>query len=243
VAQELEAELRARGDPVRAIQEKRYLKSQREHFGVSVPGIRAAVAEVAGRHADPTREELLSLVDRLWDRPAHECCFAAVELLERFGSLLEPADLPLLERLIRESGTWALVDNLAASVTGALVERHPELAEAMDDWARDPDFWVRRSALLVFLLTLRRGQGDFPRFARYADGMLDDREFFIRKAIGWVLRDTGRKRPELVHRWLLPRAARASGLTVREAVKHLPDTMREEILRAREASSPGTGGG
>jgi 3-methyladenine DNA glycosylase AlkD len=61
--------------------------------------------------------------------------------------------------------------------------------------------------------------------------MLDEREFFIRKAIGWVLRETGRKRPELVSEWLLPRAARASGVTVREAVKHLPEREREEILR------------
>jgi 3-methyladenine DNA glycosylase AlkD len=59
-------------------------------------------------------------------------------------------------------------------------------------------------------------------FARYADGMLSEREFFIRKAIGWVLRETGKKRPELVAAWLAPRAHRASGLTVREAVKYLP---------------------
>ena len=57
------------------------------------------------------------------------------------------------------------------------------------------------------LVALRQGGGDFERFGRYADAMLEEREFFIRKAIGWVLRDTGRKRPELVFEWLLPRAA------------------------------------
>jgi 3-methyladenine DNA glycosylase AlkD len=231
-AREVEAELSSRGDPTRAVQEKRYLKSEREHFGVSVPGIRAVVEGLAVRHPEPTRTQLLALVERLWDRPAHECRFAAVELLGRFGTLLAPPDLSLLERLIRESGTWALVDGLAASVVGTLIERYPELAEVLDDWAGDPDFWLRRSALLALLVPLRRGEGDFARFGRYADGMLEEREFFIRKAIGWVLRETGKKRPELVHGWLLPRASRASGLTVREAVKHLPEAMKDEILGA-----------
>lgn len=85
------------------------------------------------------------------------------------------------------------------------------------------------------LVALRRGAGDFERFARYADAMLDEQEFFIRKAIGWVLRDTGRKRPDLVFDWLLPRAARASGVTVREAVKPLTDAQRAAILAARGA--------
>ena len=53
--------------------------------------------------------------------------------------------------------------------------------------------------------------------------MLDDHEFFIRKAIGWVLRDTARKRPDLVFDWLLPRAARASSLTIREAIKPMSE--------------------
>lgn len=73
----------------------------------------------------------------------------------------------------------------------------------------------------------------FERFSRYADAMLDDSEFFIRKAIGWVLRDTAKKRPDLVYRWLLPRSSRASGVTIREAVKPLSIPQREAVLAAR----------
>jgi 3-methyladenine DNA glycosylase AlkD len=115
---------------------------------------------------------------------------------------------------------------------GPLVEGHPELTSTLDRWAGDDDFWIRRSALLAHLLPLRQGRGDFDRFAGYADAMLEEREFFIRKAIGWVLRDTSRKRPQLVYEWLRPRAGRASGVTVREAVKHLPEEQRDEILTA-----------
>jgi 3-methyladenine DNA glycosylase AlkD len=158
----------------------------------------------------------------------------AVELLDLFTALLVPGDMALLERLLRESKTWALVDNLAAGRVAALVEEHRGLGEVLDRWAEDGDFWIRRSSLLALLPALRRGAGDFDRFARYAEAMLPEKEFFIRKAIGWVLRDTGKKRPMLVYEWLLPRASRAAGLTVREAVRHLPEEQRSEILaRAR----------
>ena len=111
----------------------------------------------------------------------------------------------------------------------------------LDRWASDDDLWIRRSALLAHLEPLRAGGGDFARFGRYADQMLDEREFFIRKAIGWILRDTARKRPDLVFEWLLPRAARAAGLTVREAVKPLAPEQREAILAARNPGTDGRG--
>jgi hypothetical protein len=142
----------------------------------------------------------------------------------------------LLERLIRGSGTWAIVDAVAPYVAGPLVEReqenHPEIEAVLERWASDDDFWVRRAALLVHLLPLRRGEGDFAGFARHADAMLGETEFFVRKAIGWVLREVGKKRPELVAEWLLPRADRASGVTVREAVKYLAGDDRGAILAA-----------
>jgi len=124
----------------------------------------------------------------------------------------------LLERLIRESKTWAFVDELAIAIIGPLVERAPELMAVLDRWSADTDFWVRRSALLALLPPLRRGAGDFERFGRYADRMLDEREFFIRKAIGWVLRETGK-------------------ITVREAVTYLSPEQRSALLSAYAAGA------
>jgi 3-methyladenine DNA glycosylase AlkD len=232
-ASEIDAELRSGGTPERAAHEKAYLKSESEHYGASVPVIRGIAKRVHRRHPELTHDDLVRLVVRLWDEPVHERRMVAVELLDLSPRLLVTSDLVLLERLLREARTWALVDGLAASVVGPLVEREPAAAAWLDRWAVDPDLWIRRSTLLAFLLALRRGAGDFERFGRYADAMLEEREFFIRKAIGWVLRDTARKRPALVYDWLLPRARRASGVTVREAVKPLSDAQRHAILAAR----------
>jgi 3-methyladenine DNA glycosylase AlkD len=233
VVAEIDAELRSQGTADRAVHEKAYLKSKLEHYGATVPVIRSVTKNVSRRHSDIEHDDLIALVKDLWNVPVHDRRMAAVELLTLHKTRLLPEDIDLLERLLRESQTWALVDALAAAVVGALVEGYPPLAVTVDSWAADDDFWIRRSALLALLPGLRRGAGDFDRFARYADGMLDEKEFFIRKAIGWVLRDTAKKRPTLVFEWLLPRAARASGVTLREAVKPLSAQQRAAILAAR----------
>ncbi|WP_228488888.1 DNA alkylation repair protein [Raineyella fluvialis] len=233
LAHEVDAGLRAEARPERAASEKAYLKSHLRHYGTSVPAIRSTVRRTVGVEG-LNHDDLRTLVAALWAMPVHECRVAAVELLASYVHLLSTDDVDLLERLLRESRTWALVDGLAANVVGPLVERAPGMGPVLDRWAVDADHWIRRAALLALLVPLRQGAGDFDRFGRYADAMLAEKEFFIRKAIGWVLRDTGRRRPDLVYAWLLPRASRASGVTVREAVKPLSDAQRAAILAARK---------
>lgn len=233
LADEIERGLRMVSRPERAEGERRYLKSSLEHLGASVPAIRKVATAVYRERPTMSHDELVRLVEELWARPVHERRLAAIELMTLADSELSAADAPLLEQLLRESGTWALVDPLAVRVAGGLVEREPAAWDAtVRRWANDPQMWIRRASLLAHLQGLRSGAGDFDRFGALAAGLLDEREFFIRKAIGWVLRETGRHRPDLVTTWLLPRAPRASGVTVREAVKHLPDRDRELILAA-----------
>ena len=230
VAAGIEDALRRSGDSLRGEGARRYLKTDLECLGCGAAAIRSAVADLLRAEPELERRRLVALARALWVRPVMDLRAAAMVLLERRADLLAPADLAVLERLIRESGTWALVDGLAVHAVGPLVARHPALERTLDRWVRDDDFWVRRAALLAHLIPLRRGGGDFERFARRADALLDEREFFIRKAIGWVLRETGKKRPELVVAWLGPRLDRAAGLTVREAVRWLPPRDKRALL-------------
>jgi 3-methyladenine DNA glycosylase AlkD len=232
LAREIDRALRAVGDPERAEQEKRYLKSALTHYGTGMPALRAATK--AALKASPVDHDgLIAAVEALWAKPVHERRAAAVELLVARQKLLTAKDLPLLERLLRESRTWALVDMIAPAVVGPIFEREPVVGRTLDRWAKDDDFWLRRAAMLTLLVPLRRGAGDWDRFTRYADAMLEEKEFFIRKAIGWILREVSKKRPDLVRAWIEPRAARASGLTLREATKYLPVADRRWIERSR----------
>ena len=228
VAAAIEDELRDAGTPERAAGEKAYLKSDLDFLGVTVAQVRTAVRRVA---PSLDRAGLLAVVDELWTGPLFDRRLAAAVLLDARADVLQPADLALLERLIRASRTWALVDVLAGDVAGALLVRHPEAADGLDRWAADDDFWVRRSSLLALSRPLKSGL-PLDRFLRYADAMLDEKEFFVRKAIGWVLREEGKRRPDEVVAWLTPRTHRASGVTMREAVKYLPPDDRQSLLAA-----------
>jgi 3-methyladenine DNA glycosylase AlkD len=231
VADDFERDLRALGTPERAEGEKRYLKSDLDFLGVSVWGIRRVMKAFAEHHRDLRRDDVTALIEALWDKPVFERRMMAAMLLEEYVAVLEPNDLELIERLIRESKTWALVDVLSGDVVGEMILRNPKVAARLDAWAKDDDFWVRRSALLAQLLPLKHGTS-FRRFATYADAMLDEKEFFIRKAIGWVLRETAKRRPDEVYGWLAPRAHRCSGVTIREAVKYLDDARRNALMSA-----------
>ncbi len=234
VAASIEDELRAAGTPERAEGEKRYLKSDLGFLGVTVGQVRTVVRRVA---LALDRESLLAVVAELWTGPLFDRRLAAAVLLDARADLLEPADLALVERLIRVSHTWALVDVLAGDVAGAVLDRHPDAAAELDRWAADDDFWVRRSALLA-LRTPMKGGLPLDRFLRYADAMLDEKEFFVRKAIGWVLREEGKRRPDEVVAWLAARTHRASGVTMREAVKYVSPEDREALMAAYKDRRP-----
>ena len=198
---------------------------------------RAVVKELdAGLALD--HDGLIALVEALWSKPVFERRLAATVFLQRHPGLVTLADLPLLERLVRESRTWALVDYLASDVLGRMVIADPDgMTPVMDRWATDDDFWVRRSSLLCELRPIRAG-ATLDRFLARADPMIGEREFFIRKAIGWVLREAGKRRPDDVASWLAPRTDRASGVTMREAVKYLPPDVSAALMSAYREGRP-----
>lgn len=220
------------GTPERATREKAYLKSELTFLGVTVPRLRAEAKRLLLEHPEVTRSDVLAFASSLWASRVHELRSLAIFVLEGKTDVLKPIDLLALEPLLRQARTWAHVDELAAHVVGPLVNGRPSGVRVLERWQRDPDFWMRRTALLALLVPLREGAGDFDLFARWAETMLEDKEFFIRKAIGWVLRETAKKRPKLVYQFLKRNRARMSGLTLREARRTLPPILQGELQLA-----------
>jgi 3-methyladenine DNA glycosylase AlkD len=257
----LAGELRAIGSPERAAAERRYLKSDLEFFGVTVPDLRRvvtvavreqraavkdraddrAVSKDRAAYKDPglSKDDMTGWAVELWREPVHERRMAAVEVLRLALRQLGADDLATVEALIREARTWALVDSLAGDVAGTIALRHPvEAWPIIDGWASDADFWVRRSAILCLLPGIRAGQPDLARFERYAAMMAAEKEFFIRKAIGWVAREISKRDPEWVAAWTAAHASAMSGVTFREAVRRLPPQTADRLRAARQAPPP-----
>ena len=189
-----------------------------------------------------SKAQRLAVVRALWRTRNHELRSAGIFLLERHQPDLVGRDMPLLETLLRASRSWAYVDWLCTRVVAPLVEREPGLSRVLRRWARDSDFWIRRSALLSLLPALRRGDGDFVLFEALAVPMLGETEFFIRKAIGWVLREVSHRRPALTAAFVRRHAARLSGVTWREAAKYVPPADRAfvEAIRKKGVRATGT---
>jgi 3-methyladenine DNA glycosylase AlkD len=227
--------LRPLGRPERAAQEKRYLKSDLEFLGVTVPDMRRVVRAAARGYPGLGRREAVAWARALWREPVHERRMAAVEVLELHVARLTADDLGTVEEFIRRARTWALVDGLAATVAGGIALRDASSWPRIDGWASDPDFWVRRSALLALLPGIRSGRTDMARFNRYAEPLLADSEFFIRKAIGWVLREIAKRDPRTAAEWTERHLQAMSGVTFREAVRRLPaeDAARLSAFRGR----------
>jgi 3-methyladenine DNA glycosylase AlkD len=225
--------MRALGTPERATQEKRYLKSDLEFIGVTVPDMRRVVTAAVKGQGDLDRESAMAWAVELWREPVHELRGAAVEVLRLVVRQLDADDLATIETLIRDSRTWALVDPLAGGIAGAIALRDQRAWPRIDAWAQDADFWVRRSAVLALLPGICSGQPDLDRFERYAAMMLGEKEFFIRKAIGWALRETAKRDPQWVATWTERHLSEISGVTFREAIRRLPPQMADRLRALR----------
>lgn len=238
---ELRARLEAVATPERAAQEQAYLHSELEHLGVDQPNIRSLARAYATEQRDLDVQHMRALLDAAWTTEVHELRSLAIALAERWRRSLTPSDLELFERWLQRSATWAHVDWLAVKIVGWLVANADaasldDVGARLDRWSVDENFWLRRASMLALLEPLRsRDGGDVERFERYAITMLEETEFFIRKAIGWILRDLGRKHPEQTRAFVEAHLDRMSGLTLREAIKCLP-APEGEAFKARHAA-------
>ena len=218
----IEARLRAAGDPARAVQEQRYLKSSRPFYGCGGPAVRRVAKSAIAEFGIGTRDALEPVAEALWAGEPFENRMVAIEMLVLRLALLGRDDLRWLHRWIAAGETWALVDRLSTAVAGDLVSRDPLGAEVvLDCWAVDESFWVRRASMLALLPSLRVSDDRWGQFCRYAEALMDEREFFVRKAIGWVTREVAKRRPDTARPWVEAQLGRMSSVTRREAIKYL----------------------
>ena len=196
-----------------------YMKHRFEFLGVRSPAIRQVVKPFLAAARDATGDQIIGFVDECWDQPEREFQYVGALVLRRSVATLESRHLEDLRRFITTKSWWDTVDSLAAWSVGPLVRANPGLSTTMDEWIESDDIWLARTAILHQLAWKADTDGD--RLFRYALARAAETEFFIRKAIGWALRQYAREEPERVRACVDANRDRLSGLTSREALKHL----------------------
>ena len=217
----IEAALCPLADPQQAVPMRAYMLDQFAFLGTRATPRRQALRGLP-KLSDWGAPELLALAEKLWDLPEREFQYVAVDLLAKHHRQLGPDNLAHLLQLVQRKPWWDTVDGLAGVVGDILLRARadqPDVQRAMDACLGHPSLWVRRVAMLHQLGW--RAQADEARLLHYALTLASECDFFIRKAIGWALRDHARTRPEEVRAFLAQHADRLSGLTRREAAKHL----------------------
>jgi 3-methyladenine DNA glycosylase AlkD len=215
--------LAAVAEPSRAEGARAYMKSAMPFLGVAAADLRRACRALFATLAFPSAAAWRSAVLDLW-RGARfrEEWYAAIELsgVRQAAAFQDLAALPMYEEMVVTGAWWDTVDWIAKHRLGPLLRRHPRtMSRHMLAWSRSGDLWKRRSAILCQLAF--KADTDLDLLYACIEPALDSREFFLRKAIGWALREYAWTDAAEVKRYVRAQGGRLSGLSRREALKNV----------------------
>lgn len=200
VLERLTAMYAATADPLRAAGARAYMKDVAPFLGIPTPERRALSRAVLKGTPRPDEADCTAIALRCWELPEREYHYFAVDYLRRHVGRCSSGFLPVTRHLITTVSWWDTVDALAAHVVGGLVAADPKLTADMDAWIVDDDLWVARTALLHQLRY--KDHTDTRRLFAYCLRQSGHTDFFIRKAIGWCLREYAKTDPEAVREFL-----------------------------------------
>ncbi len=219
------------GDPERARRQQAYMTSALPYRGLTAPELRTLLRPLFVGHRLGDADTWRDTARELWDGATHrEEWYAAIALLRhrQYRRWVDPELLPLLLHLVRTGAWWDVVDEIASHLAGGVLAEHrAAVTPVVRRWSRDEDsMWVRRTAILAQLR--HRGATDTTLLADVLDANLEGStygsQFFVRKAVGWALRQHSRTDPAWVRTYVATHAERLAPLSRREALRLLAQT-------------------
>ena len=197
-----------------------YMKTDMPFYGVTKPG-RVPIARALKAQFPPADvDDYQRKVSLLWNLPHREEKYLAIGYAWSFKTYVVLAQIDMFERMVVEGAWWDFVDELASPIVGKIVfDDRLRMRPVLERWIEGPDLWLRRAAILC--QHRHKDQTDEAMLFDFCLRRAHEKEFFIRKAIGWALREYAWTRPDAVRGFLLEHGDRLSGLSRREAAKHL----------------------
>lgn len=215
--QELDARLEAVAIEANAIPMKKYMKNHFEFYGIKSPARKSVVSAFIKEYGRISEEGLDEFVRLCWDNPYRELHYACLDIIEK-EKKPKLERLELYEWMILHRSWWDSVDSIAPNLLGRLLQQNPELIkENTLRYVQSNELWLQRTAL-IFQLKYKT-EVDLPLLFNYCEMLAQHKDFFIRKAIGWSLRQAGKFYPQEVKDFVAK--TELSNLSVREALKHL----------------------
>ena len=204
----------------RAVLMAAYMKSQSPFYGVQKKGREEIFREVKKLFIPQDQTEYEEGVASLWGLSHREEKYMAISFARRYEKFITISALPLYERMIREGAWWDYVDDISANLVGFVYKKERiQVKPLMDKWIVDEHLWIRRSAILCQLRHKEKTNSE--QLFDYCLQASQEKDFFIRKAIGWALREYSKSAPEKVLSFIEEYRTQLSKLSVREGLKHL----------------------
>lgn len=224
LVRDLRAVMEALADPERAEAQRAYMKSSLPFYGIASPDLRAILRDPLREHRLASFEDWERAIRTLWDTALHrEEWYAALAVAEYRWYHEWRTDLralPLFTHMIKTGAWWDVCDEIASRLIGPLLQAHPaEITPTLIAWADNDHMWIRRVAILSQLKAKDATDTSLLRAA--IEPNVGDREFFIRKGIGWALREYAKTDPVWVQQFVDAHADRLSPLSKKEALKHI----------------------
>ncbi len=212
--------LKANADASYALAMARYMKNQFEFYGVSATKRKEIyLAYKANFKLQVDNNEFWELIEQLWDDSHRECQYLAVDILRNVSKKLTSEHLPILENLIVHKSWWDSVDGIAPSLVGPILVKEPkQIPNYILKWIDSDNMWLQRSAIIFQLKYKEKTDWDLLCHAILAHDT--SKEFFIRKAQGWALRQYAYLNPTRVFEFIQVNP-QLSGLTKKEALRKL----------------------
>ena len=210
---------RRHANPTYAEAMSRYMKYNFEFFGIKTPARRVIDKAFATQHGSPSVEMLHEMLPELWQMAEREFHYFAVELAARCRFFRDENALPVIERMITQRSWWDTVDAISTELVAPYFRAFPaKTHETAHRWIESDNIWLQRTAI-VFQRRHKK-QTDTDLLFSLVTRRADSAEFFIRKGIGWALREYAKTDPEAVRRFVA--AQPLSALSRREALRAAP---------------------
>lgn len=209
---------------------ERYIGTKLRSFGIRAPEIHAMARDFSASHRDAELEEVHKTVDELWHSGILEARSLAASILMRFKRRLDKNSFELVSEWYDDVDNWANCDAVSVFVLAEFMFRDDEITSRVSEWIRSPNPWRRRGAVTSTIPANREGRSDAKTVLEMVRSLLDDDEYFVKKSLGWVLRELGKSRPKTVASFLKKHKEKLNKEQLKKAAKYIPRELATGIL-------------